>query len=127
MTNTMIILNESINLMKSGVIGSDGTGRKMSVTYEENGEEITEIIDIPEEIHTFADWKARGYFVNKGEKAIAKFPIWNYTSKPSKAARKAAEERGEEVSEDPHYYMKEACFFKKSQTSAATKYLPMVI
>lgn len=125
MTNSQIIINESIELMNKGIIGT--TGRKIQATFERNGEEVTEIIDEPEAIHTFAEWKARGYYVNKGEKAIAKFFIWNYTSKPSKKARAKAEAEGKEVSEDPHYYMKEAYFFKVSQTSAAIKQLPAVI
>ena len=126
MTNAQIIFNKSIDLMKKGIIGT--TGRKIRINYQnEKGEEVSEIIDEPEEIHTFADWKARGYFVNKGEKAIARFTIWNFTSKPTKAAREAAEAAGKEANEDPRYYMKEACFFTKSQTSAATKMLPAVI
>lgn len=132
MTNYQIILNESIELMKKGIIGT--TGRKITVEYEkvnEDGEKevVKEIIDEPEEIHTFADWKSRGYFVQKGQKAKAKFMIWNFTSKASKRvieARKAAGKEDEE-SPDPHYYMKEAYFFTKDQTSAAEKMLPAVV
>lgn len=126
MTNAQIILDESIRLMQAGIIGT--TGRKLNMTYiNGEGEEVTELMDEPEEIHTFADWKARGYFVNKGEKAKARFAIWNYTSKPSKKIREAAEAEGKEAAEDPHYYMKEAYFFTISQTSAAQKQLPAVI
>lgn len=132
MTNSQIIFNESIELMKKGIIGT--TGRKIAVEYEkvnEDGENevVKEIIDEPEEIHTFADWKARGYFVQKGQKAKAKFMIWNYTNKASKRvieARKAAGKNDEEAP-DPHYYMKEAYFFTKDQTSAAEKMLPAVV
>ena len=127
MTNAQIIFDKSIELMETGVIGT--TGRKMKVAYEdENGDLIEKIMDEPEEIHTFADWKARGYFVKKGEKAVARFAIWNFTNKPSKAARTAAAAEGkEDLEADPHYYMKESCFFKLSQTSAAVKMLPAVI
>lgn len=127
MTNAQIIFNESIELMNKGIIGT--TGRKIKATYEKNGEEVTEIIDEPEEIHTFADWKSRGYFVQKGQKAKAKIMIWNFTSKASKRvieARKAAGKE-DESAPDPHYYMKEAYFFTKDQTSAATKMLPAVV
>lgn len=132
MTNYQIILNESIRLMNEGIIGT--TGRKITVEHEkvnEDGEKevVKEIIDEPEEIHTFADWKSRGYFVQKGQKAKAKFMIWNFTNKASKRvieARKAAGKEDEE-SPDPHYYMKEAYFFTKDQTSAATKMLPAVV
>lgn len=136
MTNSQIIFNESIELMNKGIIGT--TGRKIKVTYEKNGEEVTEIIDEPEEIHTFADWKRRGYYVNKGEKAIARFTIWNYSSKTSKLTKEDADrinsiadginaKEGEEVQTSGRYYMKEACFFKVSQTSAAEKMLPAVV
>lgn len=132
MTNYQIILNESIELMNKGIIGT--TGRKITVEHEkvnEDGEKevVKEIIDEPEEIHTFADWKARGYYVQKGQKAKAKFMIWNFTSKASKKvieARKAAGKE-DESAPDPHYYMKEAYFFTKDQTSAATKMLPAVV
>jgi len=126
MNNATIIFNESVNLMEAGIIGT--TGRKMIVRFlDENGEEVEKEMMEPEEIHTFADWKSRGYFVKKGEKAIAKFPIWNYTNKAPKAEREAAAAEGKEAEADPHYYMKESCFFKLSQTSAAEKFLPAVI
>ena len=38
--------------------------------------------------HTFAEWKARGYFVKKGEKAFMAVAIWKFTEKPNMAARK---------------------------------------
>lgn len=41
-------------------------------------------------------------------------------------ARKAAGKE-DESAPDPHYYMKEAYFFTKDQTSAATKMLPAVV
>lgn len=126
MTNSQIIFERSIQLMEAGIIGT--TGRMMKVAYEdENGDLVEKEMLEPEEIHTFADWKARGYFVNKGERAVARFDIWNYTNKPNKAAREKAAAAGEEIAEDPHYYLKAACFFKMSQTSAAVKMLPAVI
>ncbi len=122
MTNAQIIFNESIDLMKEGIIGT--TGRKIKIQYEKEGEQISEIIDEPEPIHTFAEWKALGYFVNKGEKAIAKFTIWNYTN-GKKGELKDEEEQG--LVKSGYYYMKQAHFFKISQTSAAVKQLPAVI
>ena len=35
---------------------------------------------MPELIHTYQKWKELGYQVRRGEKAIAKFPIWKYVS-----------------------------------------------
>lgn len=58
---------------------------------------------IDEDIHTFQKWKAMGYSVRKGEKAIAKFPIWKYTVK---------EKDGEE---EAHTFMKMSCWFSTSQ------------
>lgn len=114
MTNGEIIISEAIELMNKGIIGT--TGRKLTmVTKDDDGNEVKEIIDEPEAIHTFAEWKALGFMVKKGEKAIAKFAIWNYASKPSKKAVAEAEKNGEEVSFTAHYYMKDACFFSASQ------------
>lgn len=123
MTNAKIIFEESLKLMKDGKIGT--TGRKLTMVAEDGTKTQ---IDEPEMLHTFAEWKKLGYFVNKGEKAVARFAIWNYTSKPSKrtqALRKAA--GVDETADDPHYYMKEAYFFTINQTTAAQKQLPAVI
>lgn len=67
------------------------------------------LLGITEEIHTFQIWKSMGYSVKKGEKACAKFPIWKYGGKKSKG------ENGEDVVENPHCFLKESAFFKKSQ------------
>jgi hypothetical protein len=127
MTNQEIIFNESVELMNKGIIGT--TGRKILVKYDKVNEEgekikVEEVIDEPEPIHTFADWKSKGYFVNKGEKAIARFTIWNYTNGKK---GKAAQEEEEGLVKSGYYYMKEACFFKLSQTTAAVKMLPAVV
>jgi len=122
MTNNQIIFEQSQILAEAGKIQYTGRVFK-AIDGDGNPCEVKET----EEIHTFADWKARGYFVKKGEKAIASFPIWNFTSKPSKKAREAAAAEGKEISDDPHYYMKEAYFFTMNQTTAAQKFLPAVI
>lgn len=115
MTNSKIIFTQQLKLMNEGIIGT--TGRMITMIDDEgNKSQVPE----PEEIHTFADWKQRGFIVNKGEKAKARFQIWNYTSKASKRvieARKAAGSNDEEAP-DPHYYMKEAYFFTRAQVSA---------
>lgn len=67
------------------------------------------LLGITEEIHTFQIWKSMGYCVKKGEKACAKFPIWKYGGKKTK------DENGEEVVANPHCFLKESAFFKKSQ------------
>lgn len=109
MTNAMIILNESVKLMEDGVL--KGTGEFVTV---ENEDGTTKKLELPEEIHTFSAWKELGYSVKKGEKAIAKFPIWKHTS------RKVENEKGEEE-EKSNMFMKVAAFFKYSQVEKITQ------
>ena len=130
MNNAQIIFNESIELMKNGIIGT--TGRQITIEYEKDGEKVKETIPEPEEIHTYKEWQKLGLQVQKGEKAIAKFTIWMYTDKKSKlSAEDAAKineiaeginaQEGDEISENGHYYMKEAAFFKASQVAPIEK------
>lgn len=102
MNNKMIILIESIKLMEAGVLAS--TGEKI-VVEDENGKKE---LEVPEAIHTYQAWKSLGFQVKSGQKAIAKFPIWKYTSK------KAKNEDGEEV-EKGKMYLKTSAFFSRSQ------------
>lgn len=121
MTNNQIIFNERMNLLEAGIIRS--TGRKMRCAYtDDNGNESVMIVDEPEELHTFADWKARGYMVQKGQKAIAKFTIWNHADRKRKKAATEEEKRlaalGESVDvESGYFYMKNACFFAAHQVA----------
>ena len=76
MTNAQIIFFESMDLMEQGKIKGSGIFGE----YEnEAGETIK--IELPEEIHTYAAWKAAGRQVQKGEKAVASFRIWRPTTK----------------------------------------------
>lgn len=75
MTNATIILNESIRLMEDGKLNGSGQFAEIET---ENGKQT---IELPEAIHTFNGWKARGYSVKKGEKSSIKFPIWKHTTK----------------------------------------------
>lgn len=126
MNNAQIIFNESIELMKEGIIGT--TGRQLTIEYEKDGEMVKEVINEPEPIHTYKEWQKLGLQVQKGEKAIAKFTIWMYTDKKSKLSSEDAAkineiaeginaQEGEEISNNGHYYMKEAAFFKASQVA----------
>lgn len=74
-----------------------------------NAKELIEAgkIKSVEELHTFPEWKARGYYVKKGEKAVASFGIWK------KVGGK--------------WYMKETSFFSIDQTSGSERQLPAVI
>ena len=86
MTNAEIIAIEMFTLIKDGTITAD------------------------EEIHTFAMWKAMGYSIKKGEKAIAKFPIWKFTSKET-----------EDGNTDDKMFMKMSCFFSTRQVTKVVK------
>lgn len=132
MTNAQIIFNESIDLMKDGIIGT--TGKKITIEYEnEGGEKVKETIDEPEQIHTYAEWKKAGFQVQRGQKAIASFMIWMWTEKKGKMTKEEADslnaiminadgskaQEGDEVTKGGHYYMKKASFFKASQVEPA--------
>lgn len=133
MNNAQIIFNESIELMKNGIIGT--TGRQITIEYEKNGEKVKETINEPEPIHTYKEWQKAGFQVQKGQKAIAKFTIWMYTDKTKKLTKEEADnintmvinadgskaQEGDEVKTNGHYYMKEAAFFKASQVAPAEK------
>ena len=106
MTNEQIVMEQRLNLMKAGIIG--GTGRTFQYKVLVDGVKEERTMEEPEEIHTYATWRALGYQVQKGEHAIAKFTIWKYTQKQDK-------ETGEEKS---NMFLKESAFFKASQVQA---------
>lgn len=87
-------------------------------------EQLTQLMDaykgdLP--FHTVPEWNKRGFSVKAGEKALFTADLWKYTDKPSKAAREALEERGEEVPEEAagHYYKKLSHLFSFAQVEAA--------
>lgn len=109
MNNATIIFNSSIQLMKEGVL--EGTGEFLTVKYDDGH---TEEVEVPEPIHTYQAWKALGYQVRKGEKAIAKFMIWKYTEKKSKEDKvEIGVKEGDTIKSS--MFMKMAAFFKMSQ------------
>jgi len=112
MTNAQIIFNESIELVKSGKIGT--TGRVFTMETAD-GEKVT--VQEPEAIHTFAMWKELGRQVKKGEHAKAAFTIW-------KAGKGKTQEDGTqadgEKTENIKMFMKKAFFFTIDQTEPIT-------
>lgn len=112
MNNAQIILNESLALLENGLINT--TGRV--ITFKRNdGTEAS--VPEPEPIHTFNGWKAYGRQIKKGEHAVAKFPIWKYTSK--KETIDAKNDAGEAVSietENANMFLKTSFFFTFAQT-----------
>ena len=104
MTNEMIVFNERCKLMEQNVIGT--TGRSLEIMTAD-GSTVTMME--PEELHTFQAWKALGFTVKKGQKSIARFPVWKY------AVKVKANEDGTEAEPEGRMFMKTACFFSASQ------------
>ena len=109
MTNKMIILLESVKLMEQGVLKP--TGEKI-VIKDQDGKDKE--LDVPEEIHTFQHWKSLGYRVQKGQKSIAKFPIWKHTG--GKIETMVDTDGNElQAADRGRMFMKTAAFFSRSQ------------
>ena len=115
MTNAMIILNESVRLMKQGVL--KGTGEFVEI---KNDDGTTTTLEMPEPIHTFAAWKNLGYSVKKGEKSNIKFPIWKHTAKmlDTNTGNAETDKMNEEINKQggkTNMFMKVASFFTFAQ------------
>ena len=106
MTNEQIIFHNSIVLMDEGIIGT--TGRTLEF---ENDDGTKKTVQEPEPIHTFAAWKSLGYQVQKGQKAIAKFPIWKHKN----AGRRKNRKTGKEEDTEEMLFLTDAFFFSQSQ------------
>ena len=106
MTNAQIIFERSVTLMNSGII--KGSGKFLNV-IDENGNES--LLEIPEPLHTFNEWKKLGYVVRRGQKAKAFIQIWKY------AEPKAKDDEASKVltEEEKHFFMKNAAFFAFDQ------------
>lgn len=91
MTNTEIIMGNMVMLIAEGIIAKDAT------------------------IHTYAHWQSLGYQVKKGEKAVAKFPIWKYTKgKTKEMDEEEAQRRG-------YCFMKNSAWFSDKQVEVMDK------
>lgn len=77
---------------------------------------------VAEQFHTFQGWKQRGLSVKKHEKSAFSCYLWKWTDKPNAAARKAAEEAGEELNPDPHYYKALSHLFFIGQVERRTEH-----
>lgn len=114
MTNAQIIFNQSMELMKAGIIGT--TGRSFEAVNE-NGEKIT--IFEPEPIHTYNKWKEYGRQVKRGEHAKAAFTIWK--AGKGKKDEENAEADGENTPDNISMFMKKSFFFTFDQTEPIKK------
>lgn len=92
--------------MEEGIL--KGTGRRITVEGE-NGEKIE--MEEPEQIHTYAGWKALGRQVKRGEKSITTLAIWKHTAKKPKDGE----------GEEEKMFLTKAFFFREEQTEAATR------
>ena len=109
MTNADIVLNEALKLMKEGKIKGTGKFAKL-----EDGTQI----ELPEAIHTYAVWKSLGYQVQKGQKAVAQFPVWKFRA----GTKEAENEHGEKVTVDNNkMFMKLSSFFTIEQVQPIAK------
>ena len=100
MTNEQIIFSNRMELMKAGIIGT--TGKNIVIECEDGQKSL---VKEPEQIHTYMEWKRRGYLVRHGEKAVSTFSIWK-CSRPKE---------GEEGDKKEKMFLKQAFFFKESQ------------
>ena len=109
MTNSQIIYNAAL--------AHGFTDAQLSQLLEAYNSELP--------FHTFQEWKSRGYNVKKGAHALFTAALWKHTDKPSRAAKKAAEEDGKDVPESsPHYYKKVSHLFSYAQVEKAEKSAP---
>ena len=105
-TNGEIILRQSLELMKQGVLNSTG---RVFVQELPDGNKVE--LPEPEPIHTYNGWKALGYQVKKGEHAKAQFPIWEYKARKD-------EETGVEAG--GRCYQRKAFWFTANQVEKIT-------
>ena len=103
MTNEQIIFSAAQHLAETGAIKYTG---KIYKARDAEGNEIQ--LKETEAIHTYNAWRALGFQVQRGQKAVAKLTIWKHATKTDK-------ETGEEESK---MFMKTAAFFSASQVEA---------
>ena len=135
MTNNQIIHNEAARLsaeqlheiatknhtaaqiaaLAAQIVVTDKDGAEHPGTIED-----AELVLAADELHTFNEWKRLGKQVKKGETALIHCHLWQFTTKPSKAQREAAEAEGKEAAEHPHFYPTKAYLFSCLQVEDAT-------
>lgn len=95
MTNAQIIFENQMLLANEGIL-----------KFTDDGE--------IQPIHTYNAWKARGFQVKKGEKAVAKFAIWKYSNSKKKDDEES-EAEGENEVQKGRCFMKMSAFFTDEQ------------
>ena len=134
MTNNQIIMNEAAKLDPAtlhAIATAHHTPEQIAamaanaVTTDENGDEQpatiadVEIILAAAELHTIHEWNRQGKRIKTGETALISCHLWQFTTKPSKAQREAAEAEGKEAAEHPHFYPTKAHLFSCLQVEDA--------
>lgn len=134
MTNNQIIMNEAAKLDPAtlhAIATAHHTPEQIAamaanaVTTDENGEEQpatiadVEILLAADELHTIHEWNRRGKRIKTGETALISCHLWQFTTKPSKSQREAAEAEGKEAAEHPHFYPTKAHLFSCLQVEDA--------
>ena len=112
MTNNEIIMHARLALAEAGTIANTAE----IIAHREDGTPVF----LPEEIHTFAAWKARGFSVKKGQHAVASFSVWKH--RPGRSVEVENPETGEtETEERPaRMFLQRAAFFSASQVERIT-------
>ena len=134
MTNNQIIAHEAAQLDPStlhAIATAHHTPQQIAamaanaIALDENGEEQpatiadVEILLAADELHTIHEWNRQGKRIKTGETALISCHLWQFTTKPSKAQREAAEAEGKEAAEHPHFYPTKAHLFSCLQVEDA--------
>lgn len=134
MTNNQIIMNEAAKLDPAtlhAIATAHHTPEQIAamaanaVTTDENGDEQpatiadVEILLAADELHTIHEWNRQGKRIKTGETALISCHLWQFTTKPSKSQREAAEAEGKEAAEHPHFYPTKAHLFSCLQVEDA--------
>ena len=134
MTNNQIIMNEAAKLDPAtlhAIATAHHTPEQIAamaanaVTTDENGDEQpatiadVEILLAADELHTIHEWNRQGKRIKTGETALISCHLWQFTTKPSKAQREAAEAEGKEAAPAPHFYPTKSHLFSCLQVHDA--------
>ena len=134
MTNNQIIMNEAAKLDPAtlhAIATAHHTPQQIAamaanaIALDENGEEQpatiadVEILLAADELHTIHEWNRQGKRIKTGETALISCHLWQFTTKPSKSQREAAEAEGKEAAEHPHFYPTKAHLFSCLQVEDA--------
>ena len=105
---------EQLAVLAAQIVTTDENGNETPGTVED-----AELFVTADSVHTFHEWKRRGQSVKLGETHVIECYLWQFTTKPSKAQREAAEAAGKEAEEHPHFYPTKAHLFSCLQVESS--------